>query len=143
VVAAVDFSQPSRKAAACATQIAPKADFQFVHAFEVEFESSLRLAGATEDKVQAHRRQAQEQAMSTMEQFVSQFAFPRERIWATVARGYPPTVIIDRATQVGAELVVVGKHAAGIVEQLMIGSVALQGLERAQCDVLVVPEGAA
>jgi nucleotide-binding universal stress UspA family protein len=46
---------------------------------------------------------------------------------------------VDCATQVGAQLVVVGKHAAGIVEKLFVGSVALRVLETAQCDVLVVP----
>lgn len=140
VLAAVDFSQPSQAAAACAIQIAPKAHFHFVHAFEVEFESTLRLAGATEDRVEAHRRQARERAMHAMEQFLSAFPLPLERTWPSVTRGYPPRVIVDCQAQVGAELIVIGKHAAGTVERLLLGSVALRVLETAQCDVLVVPE---
>jgi nucleotide-binding universal stress UspA family protein len=139
VVAAVDFSQPSREAAAWALQLAPKAEFHFVHAFEVEFESTLRLAGAKEEVVHAYRREAREQAAAAMDEFAGRLPLPPERIWRTVSRGYPPRLIVDCATQVGAQLVVVGKHAAGIVEKLFVGSVALRVLETAQCDVLVVP----
>jgi nucleotide-binding universal stress UspA family protein len=139
VVAAVDFSAPSRQAAACAVQIAPQAQFHFAHAFEVEFESALRFAGAEEDKVQAYRRQAREQAMEAMEKFIGALALPSERAWPSVTRGYPPKVIVDCEAEVGAQLVVLGKHAAGLVEHVLIGSVALRVLERAQCDVLVVP----
>jgi nucleotide-binding universal stress UspA family protein len=35
---------------------------------------------------------------------------------------------------------VIGKHAAGAIERLFVGSVAHQVLDMAQCDVLVVPE---
>ncbi len=139
VVAAVDFSQPSAEACAWALQLAPHADIHFVHAFEVEFESSLRLASVPEDQVQLYRRQARESAMDAMEQLVRELSLPPERIWRALERGYPPRVILDCAAGTHAELVVLGKHAAGIAERFLIGSVALNVLERAPCDVLVVP----
>jgi nucleotide-binding universal stress UspA family protein len=77
--------------------------------------------------------------MHAMERFIGTLALPRERTWRSVTRGYPPKVIVDVETEVGAQLVALGKHAAGLVEQVLVGSVALQVLERAQCDVLVVP----
>jgi nucleotide-binding universal stress UspA family protein len=140
VAAAVDFSEPSLAAAACGLQIAPKADFDLVHAFRVEFESALRLGGAEEDKVHAYRRAARAKAMDAMNQFASRLALPRERIWPTVVHGYPARVILERAAQADAQLIVIGKHAAGAVERLLIGSVALRVLEMAPCDVLIVPE---
>jgi nucleotide-binding universal stress UspA family protein len=143
VIAAVDFSEPSYEAAACGMQIAPKADFDLVHAFEVEFESTLRLAGAEENTIHAYRREAREKAMLAMDRFSGRLGLARERILPTVTRGYPPRVIVDRAKETGAELIVIGKHAAGVVEHAVIGSVALQVLEMAPCDVLVTPEVAA
>jgi nucleotide-binding universal stress UspA family protein len=110
-----------------------------VYAFEVEFESSLRLASVPEDQVQLYRRQARESAMDAMEQLVRELSLPPERIWRALERGYPPRVILDCAAGTHAELVVLGKHAAGIAERFLIGSVALNVLERAPCDVLVVP----
>ena len=49
-------------------------------------------------------------------------------------------LIVDGAAQARAQLIVIGKHAAGVIERFLIGSVALRVLERAQCDVLIVPE---
>lgn len=140
VVAAVDFSEPSRAAAAFGALVAPQADLDFVHAFEVEFESTLRLAGAEEDKIERCRREAREKAMAAMEQFIRGLAIPRPRLWPMVKRGYPPKVILDRADEASAQLIVIGKHAAGLVERTLVGSVALQVLAMARCDVLVVPE---
>jgi nucleotide-binding universal stress UspA family protein len=57
-----------------------------------------------------------------------------------VEHGIPPRVILDSASKTDAELIVLGKHAAGIVEKLVVGSVALRVLEQAGCDVLVVSE---
>ena len=140
VAAALDFSEPSLAAAACGLQIAPKADFDLVHAFRFEFESAWRLRGAEEDKVHAYRRAARAKAMDAMNRFASRLALPSERIWPTVVHGYPARVILERAAQADAQLIVIGKHAAGAVERLLIGSVALRVLEMAPCDVLIVPE---
>lgn len=142
VLAAVDFSEPSRAAAAFGALIAAQADFDLVHAFEVEFESTLRLAGTEEAIIQRYRHEAREKALSAMEKFARDLAIPRTHAWPAVTRGYPPRVILERAKQAGAQLIVIGKHAAGIVERALIGSVALQVLEMASCDVLVVPERA-
>jgi nucleotide-binding universal stress UspA family protein len=142
VLAAVDFSEPSRAAAAFGALLAPRADLDLVHAFEVEFESTLRLAGTDEYSIDAYRREAREKAIGAMDGFVRALAVPRERISTVVTRGYPPKVILDRAEQAGTQLIAIGKHAAGVVERTLIGSVALQVLENASCDVLVVPEEA-
>jgi nucleotide-binding universal stress UspA family protein len=142
VLVAADFSKPSLAAAAFGALVAPQAELELVHAFEVEFESTLRLAGAEEDKIERYRREAREKAMVAMERFARQLAVPRERIRPVVTRGYPPKVILDRADEFNAQLIVMGKHAAGVVERVLIGSVALQVLQLARCDVLVVPEQA-
>lgn len=142
VVAAVDFSEPSFAAAACGARLAREAALDLVHAFEVEFESTLRLAGVGQDKVDAYRREARDKAMADLAAFAGRLGVPRERVWPTVTHGYPPRVICEHAARVGAELIVIGKHAAGLVERTLVGSVALQVLENAACDVLVVPEGA-
>lgn len=140
VVAAVDFSEPSFAAAAWGAAIAPQAHFDLVNAFEVEFESAMRLGGATDDKIAAYRQQAREKAMADLADFSRRLALSAARTSPTATRGYPPRVILDSARRASAQLVVIGKHAAGVVERYLVGSVALQVLEMAKCDVLVVPE---
>ena len=142
VVAGVDFSETSLAAVLCATELAPKADFNLVHAFEPELESSMRLGGATEDAIYEYRRQAREKAMAQMAAFTGRLPLPSGQVWSTTMLGYPTKLILDSAEQTEAELIALGKHAAGALEQFFIGSVALQVLEMAKCDVLVVPEKA-
>jgi nucleotide-binding universal stress UspA family protein len=140
VVAAVDFSQPALEACTFALRIATQADFHLVHAFEVEFESSLRLGGAAEEQIQAYRQRAREAAVEQMDRFVGKLGLAPERAWRVVEHGFPARVILDAAARTDAELIVLGKHAAGVVERILVGSVALRVLEQAPCDVLVVPE---
>ena len=140
VVAAVDFSQPSLDACAFALRMAEQASFHLVNAFEVEFESSLRLGGAAEPQILAYRQRAREAAMDEMDSSVAKLGLAPEQVWRVVERGFPARVILDAADKAGAELIVLGKHASGIVEKLVVGSVALRVLEQAACDVLVVPE---
>jgi nucleotide-binding universal stress UspA family protein len=143
VLAAVDFSAPSLAAASKGVQLAPNAQFDLLNAFEVPFESALRRAGVEEHKLQSYRLRAEEEAIGAMRELAQRLPVTPERVSMYALHGYPAKVISDRATQIGAQLVVIGKHAAGVVERTLIGSVSLQVLERAPCDVLVVPENAA
>ena len=56
ILAAVDFSPHAAAAINAAHAWLPDADIVLLHAFEVEFESTLRLAGMDDDRVNAHRR---------------------------------------------------------------------------------------
>jgi nucleotide-binding universal stress UspA family protein len=143
VIAAVDFSEPSLHAASGGLALAPGAQFDLLNAFEVDFESSLRLAGVASDQIERYRREARDKAMAALEAFADRLGVARGRVWPVATHGYPARVICDHAARTGAELIVIGKHCAGLVERALIGSVALQVLENAPCDVLVVPEGAA
>lgn len=138
VLVAVDFSPHSAAAVACTAALAPKAELHLAHAFEVEFESTLRFTGVADDQVYAYRQRAREQALAAMERLISALTLPEERVSRIVAHGYPPRVVLDSAEKLDAQLVVVGKQRRGL-EELLLGSVAVQVLEKARCDVLVVP----
>jgi nucleotide-binding universal stress UspA family protein len=51
--------------------------------------------------------------------------------------------ILNRATDIGADLVVIGTHGRGGFDRLALGSVAEKVLRKAGCPVLTVPPGAA
>jgi nucleotide-binding universal stress UspA family protein len=141
VLVAVDPASPSRRGIRYAMQLAPRAQIHLLCAFEVEFESTLRLAGAEQSEIFAYRRDAREKAVHELDLLIRELALPPGRIARSVEHGYAPRVILNHETQTGAELVVVGKHRAQLIEELVIGSVAMQILEKAQCDVLIVPDG--
>ena len=53
--------------------------------------------------------------------------------------GNPADEIVDYATKIGADLIVMGTHGRGGLRRLLLGSVAEKVLRAACCPVLVVP----
>jgi nucleotide-binding universal stress UspA family protein len=53
--------------------------------------------------------------------------------------GNPGDEIVDYATKIGADLIVMGTHGRGGLRRLLLGSVAEKVLRAACCPVLVVP----
>ena len=66
---------------------------------------------------------------------------PDGKVLCRVLTGYPREEILYAATEQQADLVILGTHGRGGLVRMMIGSVAIQVLERAFCNVLVVPLG--
>lgn len=77
----------------------------------------------------------------------------RSAVWAAVAEdfevedikiekidleGYPPDMLVDYASQVDAELLVVGTRGRGEIASLILGSTSHRAIHLASCDVLVV-----
>lgn len=58
---------------------------------------------------------------------------------AIVEEGVPIKCILDRATSISADLIVVGTHGRSGFDRFMLGSVAEKVLRRAACPVLTVP----
>jgi nucleotide-binding universal stress UspA family protein len=139
VVVGIDLSPASRSAALLAAQLAPAAHLELVHAFEVPYESTLRRSGTDEDTIERYRAEANAAALASIASFSAALPIAPERLSTIVLRGYPPKVLLDRVEAADARLVVLGKGSAGAVERFLVGSVALQVLELAPCDVLIVP----
>jgi nucleotide-binding universal stress UspA family protein len=48
-------------------------------------------------------------------------------------------MLLDYADKVGADVMVIGRRGAGLIERIMLGSVANRVVHDAQCPVLLVP----
>lgn len=67
---------------------------------------------------------------------------PLDRIAYRVTAGVPSEVIVGTATDVGADLIVMGTHGREGVRQILLGSTAERVLRDADCSVFTVkPEG--
>lgn len=53
-------------------------------------------------------------------------------------RGDPAATLVDEATAVNADLIVVGTHGRGFAGRAVLGSVSTSVVQHAPCDVLVV-----
>lgn len=53
--------------------------------------------------------------------------------------GDPARMLLDYAEKVDADLMVIGRRGAGLIERLMLGSVANRVVHDAECPVMLVP----
>ncbi len=158
VLAPVDFSEPSRQAAALAARIAPQADITLLHAFEVPFEGKMHFAGVSEDVIHGYRVRARAAANQEMRELVSavqEVLMPRaqgragaaacgvdqDRVSHRIEHGYAPAVILEQAQQLNPDLIVMGKHGQSGWEDALLGSVTKHVIHEAGCDVLVINPG--
>ncbi|MDP3743336.1 MAG: universal stress protein [Methylotenera sp.] len=139
VMAAVDLSPFSRVVVEFACRVAPEANLTLAYAFTVEFESKLRFIGATEQDIQRYRQDARHQAQTQMQTLAH--TLPEKTMTTNrLEHGLPEDVLPTMAQEIGADLLVVGKHDTSEIEELLLGSVTRHLLFEASCDVLVIPE---
>jgi nucleotide-binding universal stress UspA family protein len=53
--------------------------------------------------------------------------------------GDPARMLVEYADKIGADLLIVGKRGAGLIERMVLGSVANRVVHDAPCPVVVVP----
>lgn len=138
----VDFSADAKAAVLMARQLAPGADLNLLHAFEVAFEGKMRFAGVAEENIAYYRRHARAQAQVDMEAMIAELDLPADIVTRRIAHGYPPRLIAKAEKETRADLVAIGKHGKSALEDLLLGSVTLHTLAESACDVLVVPASA-
>lgn len=137
VLVPVDFSPWTQAAIGLAQTVAPQAKLVLMHAYQLPFEGQMRFAGVEEETIQHHRTTAHQQAAARLRQIAIDTSIPAENCRSVVVHGDTAPRILEHEEEVGADLIVLGKHGAGMVEELLLGSVTKHVLAQARCDVLV------
>lgn len=133
----VDFSPAALRAVQHARCIAPQADIVLLHAFEVPFESHLRYASVDEGTINHYRIIAKQEAMQKLDDLREQAGLSPEGSSVVVVHGDATSRIVEQEQEWDCDLIVMGKHGADLLEDLLIGSVTKHVLAESQCDVLV------
>lgn len=141
ILAAVDFSPHAAAAINAAHAWLPDADIVLLHAFEVEFESTLRLAGMDDGRINAYRFQAREAAKARMDAFVATLDAPAHRLTREFVHGAATMRIVEYEQSLDADLVVMGKRGLSVLEELLLGSVTQHVLAYSRCDVFIASHG--
>ena len=137
ILAPVDFSVHAAVAVNTAHAWLPDADIVLLHAFEVELESTFRLAGMGDDRIHEYRIQAREAAMAEMDAFIATLQVPANRLTRQFVHGAATLRIIEHEQTVDADLIVMGKHGQSMMEELLLGSVTKHVLAHSASDVLI------
>ena len=137
VLVPIDFSPWSLNAIQLAQIIAPQAKLTLLHAYQVPFENHLRKAGEKEDTIQRYHEKICQETDSHLRQTAMDAGISIGS-WKPVVK-YGDTVqrILEQEEEQGVDLVVIGKHGHGVVEEFLLGSNARKILTHSQCDVLI------
>lgn len=136
VLVPVDFSADSGAALELGARLAPGAALNVVHAFEVEIEGKLRLAGAPDEDIFRYRQAARERSRAEIDKLLAPHRAER-LVTPIVEHGYAPEVIAAAERRTAADLVAIGKHGTSRLEDLLLGSMTEHALAHSACDVLV------
>ncbi|WP_129643162.1 universal stress protein [Peristeroidobacter agariperforans] len=138
VLVPVDFSRYSAPSLQFASKLAPRATLHVFHALDSSLKPRLRSAGVTEDGVAAYTDELQREATVSMAELT---ATPLgQPVISTVQMGDARVNIYERAAASQCTLIVMGKQGRSWLSEQVLGSVTRRVLERAVCDVAVVPQ---
>ncbi len=137
VLVPIDFSPWSLDAIHLAQVIAPQAELTLLHAYQVPFENQMRKAGEKEDAIQRYHEKICQEADSRLRQTAMDAGISTGN-WQPIVK-YGDTVqrILEQEEEQGFDLVVIGKHGHGVVEEFLLGSNTRKILTHSQCDVLI------
>lgn len=137
ILAPVDFSDHAAAAINAAHAWLPEADIVLLHAFEVEMESALQLAGVTDSQIHQYRIQARDAAQQAMDAFIDQLQVPENRLSRQFVHGSATLRILEHEQTMDADLIVMGKHGQSVMEELLLGSVTQHVLAYSSSDVFI------
>ncbi len=129
VLAAVDFSADTDEALSWARRLAEGERLDVLHVLDPEFDR--RLPSPELEAANADRRSI---AARLMENLL--YGLPGD-IAGHVETGHVQTRIFELAQQWHSDLIVVGRHGHSGLESFLLGSVSMDIVQAAECDVLV------
>lgn len=140
LLVATDLSERSAHVIAVALDAVQKAPVTLLHAFRGEMESALSLVGAPVESLRLYREEEAEAASARLEaHWKAVRGGTRREVRRQLVHGHPVSAILNAATDLGADLVALGKHAGPRWEELIVGSVVQNLVQQLRGDVLVVP----
>lgn len=137
VLVPVDLSSASLRTIDLARAIAPGARLCLLHAFDLPFEGSLRYAGVSLAEIDHYQVAAHTQAEQQLNELLSSAGLPTDTTLTVVQHGNAAARILQQVQAFNADLIVMGKHADGMLQRLFLGSVTRRVLGSTEVDVLV------
>ncbi|WP_085619328.1 universal stress protein [Thalassospira alkalitolerans] len=137
VLLPVDFSNWSEASLRTVRKLLPDAEIVLLHAVSLSYEPQLRHAGVTGAEIDYYREQEHKKAQAELAMLRADIGDPNNKISLRTINGDVASAILAVAGDENADLVAIGKHGRGMIEEWLLGSVTQHILASAPCDVLV------
>jgi nucleotide-binding universal stress UspA family protein len=135
VIAAIDLKPLSSQVVALACSVAPNANIELLHVFDLKQEALHRDIRPSESLEKDYRAVAMEQIDKALSKLLLQINNPN--VSTMTLNGYIPEAICSRITDVKADLIILGKNDKSRIEEFLIGSVSKTIANMVACDVLI------
>lgn len=141
ILVAVDFSPHSRKALEYAIDLAKKfgAKLHLVHAYHLPIQIAMPDQIVIPGNLWADVRDAAARKLDKSAQLVTGASVAVE---THLTEAQPSVGIVEVASKIGADLIVMGTRGLSGVKHVLLGSVAERTVRMAHCPVLTVKDGA-
>jgi nucleotide-binding universal stress UspA family protein len=139
LIVAVDLSPVSHRLVELGFALHPFARVELFHAISTVNEGKLRYAEVSERAIWTYREQCRSYAQDRLFTLTDSYDARRNRLSSSIGRGDPARQVVVQQQNTAADLIVVGKHPASMLSDLLLESVAQRVVRHARTDVLVVP----
>jgi len=136
VLVPIDFSSSSVSLVEAAKAIAPDAQKILLHVVHTPHEGLMRLKNASKEQIEQYRQACFNEAEKKLNDLVRSTQ-DHTFTGALVELGYAPAQIISYQRENNCDLVVIGKHGAGYLSDLLVGSVTKLVMTNTSCDTLI------
>lgn len=137
-LAAVDLGPRSDAVLRAALVVAAQASVTAFHAYQAPFEAKLRNKGFSEEDIACYTEPEGRAAERNIAALLADPELVGLNLKARVVHGHPNPVLLNVANELGADLVVVGKHGGSRLGEAVMGSITRLLAYYSPCDVLVV-----
>ncbi len=137
-LAAVDLGPRSEAVLRAAIMVAARARVTAVHAYQGPFEAKLRNKGFAEEDIACYAEIEARAAERNMAALLADPELAGLDLETRIVHGHPNPVLFEGASDLGADLIVVGRHGGSRLGEAVMGSITRLLAYHAPCDVLVV-----
>ncbi|ABD05979.1 UspA [Rhodopseudomonas palustris HaA2] len=140
-LAPVELSACSARALTVARSLGllPRTRVAILHVYDAAAAGMLSYAGVHKGKVDDYLAQSRVEAVRDLVRFLEPLDLGEVDYTTLVREGIAPSTIVDVATEMRPDLVVIGTHGRQGAIRMLLGSVTEEVLRRLRQDILVVP----
>lgn len=139
VLVPVDFSADAASALRTARDWLPQTHLSVLHVYDPDFSASLMVDWPDTAALERYRHQQRQQATQALHAFIDTTLGAHGDASGLLRSGPVARCITEAIDGLGSELVVMGSHGRGFLEQALLGSTTRHVLAQCSADVLVVP----
>ena len=142
ILVPVDFTAYSQACLQSAAGLARTAKIHMFHALDSIHEFQMRMADVPADLIRTHGDIVDRELHIRMHNIAAKAGVESGRLSTAVRRGPAWACTLAHADKLGADLIVVGKHGASPMAELLLGSLTRRLLAESKCDLMVLPRAA-